>query len=1064
MIKNQLYPFVESYINKYLWGFTKEQFDIGVTNGNISLNDLNIRPDTFNNFCDEKNYPFWLKFGQIKNVNVTCSLMNIIGEKPLDVTIENVYIILCPSYKYINIDHTLGSINKIDYINQKTKVNIFDSNLNVENDDSFIDKLLFNIYKFYNSKKYYLNLTIKKFQIRFEDDTIMNPNGDFCFGLTIDEALLNLSTEGLLKNYSFNINNLNFFFDNHPNVVTIPTSVLVQNLYDLYKYYGLIRTYPLDLSSKSKADNVLKIISNFSFRGNCGTKKIGKFEDVIIKQESSDIVYLNIFFNNALEISIFPSLIATVRYIKNFVENFEILQYAKTYRTAGKLNRTIDLLNYVCLIRRMKRVKHENLVKKEYNRYMGLYGYDKINRTDEKKIGDDIIISKKNQINIESYPIFGIDYKKLNVTPQGPSEKEEILKLMKTKRLTCVFKMIVPEFSFNICNANSIKCFSFTGNTIEINSQISKILFELKYQMANFTINAEETYNTLDKNIPNFQYNIQKKKENKFPIQKQKGIYEQINSRVNFFKAGLKESSLYSESKAVQDSNTKIYKENARYLRKMKILTDTLRVARDTSKTPNSIKNHPSINAYYKQNQSYYTVNFPRRGNNINNYREFRPGNFISKVLGDNNDNVMDDMLQRNKSQTNIRRVKQNKALSKIINDYNTQKLNIINSSFNNNNVNVNLDASFTSNNIAPLYRAIMNNNLNNSNLNNSNVSFINQNNQSQSQAMMKSPSEVYSLPFLLLTSENKNNLITIHLIKHLREKEVDSLKINIPIIRLNFFKEYFVSIFSVLLEYHVNLLKKKIKSQFLIHILTQNIHYHKALYLVRKYINETISHEVNVNNGFCYNQLYFDYIKKVYTKYPLMADEFETFASNYLFSYYFSSNLEVDFSYQDFNFIFYKYNVNNLYNHQIFAHSKVQKADFKLFYSLSYLYLKLFEIELEVSEYDGVYEMIEIMKIEIGNKLSLLNKYFTKAFTEIRNDEQIQDLIIQLKNKDNNIDIDTERNSTRNYQKYKIEIVKKKEGRNSSNSKVPRSQSKEETTYTSSNNRYEEGLNKTNV
>ena len=424
----------------------------------------------------------------------------------------------------------------------------------------------------------------------------------------------------------------------------------------------------------------------------------------------------------------------------------------------------------------------------------------------------------------------------------------------------------------------------------------------------------------------------------------------------------------------------------------------------------------------------------------------------------------MDDMLQRNKSQTNIRRVKQNKALSKIINDYNTQKINIINSSFNNNKVNVNLDASFTSNNIAPLYRAIMNNNLNNSNLNNSNVSFINQNNQSQSQAMMKSPSEVYPLPFLLLTSENKNNLITIHLIKHLREKEVDSLKINIPIIRLNFFKEYFVSIFSVLLEYHVNLLKKKIKSQFLVHILTQNIHYHKALYLVRKYINETISHEVNVNNGFCYNQLYFDYIKKVYTKYPLMADEFETFASNCLFSYYFSSNLEIDFSYQDFNFIFYKYNVNNLYNHQIFAHSKVQKADFKLFYSLSYLYLKLFEIELEVSEYDGVYEMIEIMKIEIGNKLSLLNKYFTKAFTEIRNDEQIQDLIIQLKNKDNNIDIDTERNSTRNYQKYKIEIVKKKEGRNSSNSKVPRSQSKEETTYTSSNNRYEEGLNKTNV
>ena len=296
MIKNQLYQYIESYINKYLWGFTKEQLDIGVINGNISLNDLNIRPDTFNDHCNEKNFPIWLKFGKIKNVKITCSLMNIIGEKPLDILIDNVYIILCPSYKYINIENKSGSIHKIDYIKKKTKINIFDSNLKTENDESFIDKIITNIYKFYNSKNYFLNLKIREFQIRFEDDTLMNPNGNFCFGLAINEILLNLSTEGLLKNYSFNINNLSFFFDNNPNIVTIPSSILVENLYDLYKYYGLIRTYPLEISSKSKSDNVLKIISNFSFRGNCGIKKIGNFEDVIIKQESSDIVYFNIFF------------------------------------------------------------------------------------------------------------------------------------------------------------------------------------------------------------------------------------------------------------------------------------------------------------------------------------------------------------------------------------------------------------------------------------------------------------------------------------------------------------------------------------------------------------------------------------------------------------------------------------------------------------------------------------------------------------------------------------------------------------------------------------------------
>ena len=635
----------------------------------------------------------------------------------------------------------------------------------------------------------------------------MNPNGNFCFGLTINEILLNLSTEGLLKNYTFNINNLSFFFDNNPNIVTIPTSILVENLYDLYKYYGLIRTYPLEISSKSKSDNIFKIISNFSFRGNCGIKKIGKFEDVIIKQESSDIVYFNIFFNSNLEISIFPSFIETFRYIRNFFENFKVLEYSMNFRNPGKLNKTIDIINYVCLIRRMKKLKNENLVKKEYNRYMGLYGYDKINRNEEKKIGDDMIINKKNKINIQSYPIFGTDNKKINLNAESSNYDEEILNLMKRIRLTFIFKMIIPEINFNICNSNSIKCFSFNGNGIEINSQISKILFELKYQMSQFTINAEETYNTFEKNIPNFQYNLNKKKEkSKNEIQKSKGIFDQINTRVNYFKAGLKESSLYSESKDVQDSNTKIYKENARYLRKMKILTDTLRIARDTSKTPNTLKINPYINTYYKQNQQYYSNNIPRKGNNINNFREIKPGNFLIRVLGENNDNLIDNIMIKNRSQSNIRRIKQNNALSKIINDYNTQRINMMNNSFINNNVN--LDSSFNSNNIAPLYRCPMNNNVNNSVLNNSNVSFINQNNQSHSAS--KTPNEIYSLPFVLINGENKNNII-FHYIKHLREKEMDTLKINIPNIRINFFKEYFVSIFTVLLEYHVNLLKKKI-------------------------------------------------------------------------------------------------------------------------------------------------------------------------------------------------------------------------------------------------------------
>ena len=63
--------------------------------------------------------------------------MNIIGEKPLDIWIDHVYIILYPSYKYINIETKSGSIHKIDYLKKKTKINIFVSNLIMENNEIF---------------------------------------------------------------------------------------------------------------------------------------------------------------------------------------------------------------------------------------------------------------------------------------------------------------------------------------------------------------------------------------------------------------------------------------------------------------------------------------------------------------------------------------------------------------------------------------------------------------------------------------------------------------------------------------------------------------------------------------------------------------------------------------------------------------------------------------------------------------------------------------------------------------------------------------------------------------
>ena len=109
MIKNQLYPYIEKYINNYLHGFTKEQLDVGVMNGKIKLENLNLRPDGVNNELDDLNLPFWIKAGLISKINIGCSIMNFIGEKPLEVNIDGINIILIPSYKWIlkNLDSYL---------------------------------------------------------------------------------------------------------------------------------------------------------------------------------------------------------------------------------------------------------------------------------------------------------------------------------------------------------------------------------------------------------------------------------------------------------------------------------------------------------------------------------------------------------------------------------------------------------------------------------------------------------------------------------------------------------------------------------------------------------------------------------------------------------------------------------------------------------------------------------------------------------------------------------------------------------------------------------------------
>ena len=181
-MKNSFYPYIEKYINEYLHGFTKDQFQIGVMSGEtLKLENLNLRPDKINETLDDKNYSFWLKAGLISKISIAASIMNIIGEKPLNILIDGIDVILTPSYKWIiknlnsfveeNQNHIKDPYDEKENnsfnIFQK-KVNIFDNSiftkeklLEIFKDkgkiSKMINKMFKSFFKFYYFKNFSLN-------------------------------------------------------------------------------------------------------------------------------------------------------------------------------------------------------------------------------------------------------------------------------------------------------------------------------------------------------------------------------------------------------------------------------------------------------------------------------------------------------------------------------------------------------------------------------------------------------------------------------------------------------------------------------------------------------------------------------------------------------------------------------------------------------------------------------------------------------------------------------------------------------------------------------------------
>lgn len=389
MIKNQLYPYIEKYFNEYLYGFSKEQLEVGVMNGIILLEKLNIRPDKANEKLDSLDSPIWLKAGLIKKIQVGCSLMNFIGETPLEVEISDVEILLCPSFKWIIrnqfsfLEETEDQIieeydskdnNSKDIFSKK--VHIFDGSIlkkkpklaeflkDSSKISNIVHKIFTKILKFYYQTNYFVNIKVKNVHIRYEDDTF-NFYGGTILGIKISSLEMSLSAEGKLKKDSFKINEFeiyseevksekNFFVSSNQFLSNLNDGVIDDNYFkiilDVFETTNLIK--------RNNESSRLNLIEKFNFMGKFSIVQVGKNLDLF--SVSKNFNFQATIFCDTLRININPIVIGKLNSFQEFLKGYYLNDPIQDFKPMRKpYNQNSEIVNKflnnknVCLKRKL---------------------------------------------------------------------------------------------------------------------------------------------------------------------------------------------------------------------------------------------------------------------------------------------------------------------------------------------------------------------------------------------------------------------------------------------------------------------------------------------------------------------------------------------------------------------------------------------------------------------------------------------------------------------------------------------------------------------------------------
>ena len=988
MIKNQLYPYIEEYINAFLYGFTKEQLDVGLMNGQIKLENLNIRPDGINNELDQSNLPFWLKAGLISKMNFGCSLMNFIGEKPIEANIEGLNIIVTPSYKWIiqNLDSFIYEDlkeMKSEYIPyENNSVNIFSKKINVLDNSifkkeiieeffkdktkisNFLNKTLMECLEYYYSKNYSLILKIKDIHVRFEDDQLINYMGNIALGIKVDAFELNLSSEGTMKKNNFKVTKFDIYWENNANIL-IPSNIL----YDSIKNGALNDSYYTNLKKIKFQNYTYKkdtkfILQNLNCLCNFGTKSINQGKiDLFGKKENNYKIYLQ-FASNEININLFPDLNIIRNNFKKFVREFSIISQAQEFKPMKKpyneKNRNfIELLKYMnsnkntafskkfSYKRRMivrdwlfyfywcYKCKSSiynyncNPLRTEFIRYLNICvkgnGIEKLAHEEDKK--------DKNGKN-------GSENNTPKWSKENPNPDNINLSLMVDIKIKGLNLNLHPFISSNL--NDEFICIKINNFDSKIN--LSKDKFDTDFSVKNIILGPSKLSMGEQVVISN---NLMKKRD----MNLNKNKYNNKTCRNNNINYG--NYLILDDPDSNMGFTGFLKKYNPNYNKQLSFIDKAMENININSKkakdslTENNNKAEELKDDEDKDKQSVCNSNYSRI-KNINFSKQIIKGYEPTPTL-----QKMELIKQKNEFN-----------ISQMINHYNNNKLHQRYNTSNKLDQNkVRLNSNLTENN-EPKKQV--------------NTARIPR---TQNNFEIMHTGKVIPLNLFEICSNNNSPCLSFKYHKINNNSSMDVIQILLGTIRINLFSEYMIKCANVLKEFEYSNKRAKIKS-------VKNdpssedddLDTNKKLYIMKKYFYQKLN-KLPEKKKTDQIKSYMAYLKTELEKDKIISHESENYEINYLFNI-FSKGVNINIDYDNLECIYYS-NKNN----KICGKAIMPPPTFNFIFNSSKISFKIFDFEFEIDDLDNTKLLFKTLHTILEDKFKMAQLLIEPCLIQIKKD-----------------------------------------------------------------------------